>query len=69
MTLILSAVTKKIAVVASDGLEFRHSLDGLKYVATVDRQKIFPIPGRNALLTVHGQNRLTKPGQVTLFWR
>jgi len=63
MTLIVSAVTKKIAVVASDGLEFRHRQDGSKYVETVDRQKIFPIPERSALLAVHGQNRLTTLGQ------
>lgn len=63
MTLIVSAVTKKIAVVASDGLEFRHRQDGSKYVKTENRQKIFPIPKRSALLAVHGQNRLTIPGQ------
>ena len=63
MTLIVSAVTKEIAAVASDGLEFRHTQDGSKYVETVDRQKIFPIPERSALLAVHGQNRLTTPGQ------
>lgn len=62
MTLIVSAVKKDIAAVASDGLEFRHRLDGTKYIETRDRQKVFPIPERNALLAVHGQNRLTTRG-------
>lgn len=63
MTLIISAVTKEIVVMASDGLEFRHRLDGSRYIETRDRQKIFPIPERNALLAVHGQNRLTTTGK------
>lgn len=62
MTLIVSAVTKDIAVVVSDGLEFRHTQNGSKYVETMDRQKIFPIPERCALLAIHGQNRLTTLG-------
>jgi len=62
MTLIVSVVTKEIAVVVSDGLEFRHMQSGSKYLETMDRQKIFPIPERSALLAVHGQNRLTTPG-------
>lgn len=63
MTLIVSAITKDIAVVAADGLEFRHRRDEPKYIETEDRQKIFPIPERSALLAVHGQNRLTSPGK------
>ena len=62
MTLILSAITENIAVVASDGAEFQYKEDGSKYIAEEHRQKLFQIPGRSIVLAAHGENRLTAIG-------
>lgn len=62
MTLILSAITENLAVIASDGAEFQYKEDGARYMVEEHRQKLFPIPGRSIVLAAHGENRFAAPG-------
>ena len=62
MTLILSAITEDLAVIASDGAEFQYKEGGARYMAEEHRQKLFPIPGRSIVLAAHGENRFAAPG-------
>lgn len=61
MTLIVSAVTKNIAVVGADGLGFGGT-DGTVLVET-KRCKLFPVAERKVLIAVHGQDKLTFIGK------
>ena len=59
MTLILSAVTKDVVVIAADGAEFRHNPGKPTFMEVTNRRKLFPLLGRSVVFAVHGQNRLT----------
>ena len=61
MTLIISAMTRNIAVVGADGLGFGGA-DGA-VLETTNRRKLFPIPERNIIVAVHGQDKLTVIGE------
>jgi len=61
MTLIISAVTKNIAVVGADGLGFGGA-DGTVPVEA-NRCKLFPVAGQNVLVAVHGQDKLAFIGK------
>jgi hypothetical protein len=63
MTLVLSVVKKDFAVIGADGSEFRHRLGQPKTMDVLNRQKLFPLPGRSIVLAVFGLSALSTVGK------
>lgn len=63
MTLILAIAKKEYIVVAADGYEFTQDAGEPRILSLSNRQKIFPLLGRNIVLAIHGQNRITSAGK------